>query len=146
MAKHYQNTILTGRSGLTSVCLGLALVMVVFCSGCTEQKSPPPTPRAELQPAVAWLTAYYKKSSLGNGWAVAGVAALDSQVQVTVAIPPEQSSAIMRRPAADQFRLVAERVCPVAGEAIWRLLPPDSGVTILPSVSGQVFIEVRCRP
>lgn len=40
MSLHYQSTILTGRSGLTSVCLGLALATVVFCSSCTEQHKP----------------------------------------------------------------------------------------------------------
>lgn len=127
------------RSLLLTFLLALAL-----CTGCTEQKSPPPPPRADLQPATDWLTAYYRRAPLGGGWTVSAVAAQGDRVQVTVAIPPEQSSGIMRRPADDQFRLVAERVCPARSETIWRLLPPGSGVTVLPSVSGQVFIEVRC--
>lgn len=127
-------------------CLPLALVALSLCAGCSEKKSPPPQPRPELQPVVDWLGTYYRKSPPGSGWTVASVTAQGDQVQVTVAIPPEQSSAIMRQPANDQFRLVADRVCPRDGEALWRLLPPGSSITILPSVSGQVFIEVGCRP
>jgi hypothetical protein len=98
-----------------------------------------------LQAAVDRLTAHYRNTPLVDGWSVTGVASQDSQLLVTVAIPPEQSSSIMRQPADDQFRFVRGRVCPGDGDEIWRLLPPGSGVTVLPSVSGQVFIEVRCR-
>lgn len=126
-------------------CLSLILLVLAVCSGCTDKKDLLSPPRPELKAAVDWLGSYYQKSPLGNGWVVAAVATQGNQVQVTVAIPPEQSSAIMRQPANDQFRLVADSVCPGADEAIWRLLPGGSNVTILPSVSGQVFIEVGCQ-
>jgi hypothetical protein len=63
-----------------------------------------------------------------------------------VDIPADQASGIMRQPADDQFRLVAQRVCPGRGEELWRILPAAGSVKVLPSVSGQVFIEVDCGP
>jgi hypothetical protein len=142
------DTILIRRRSLTAFLryLPLVLLSLALCAGCTEKKSPSPSPRPQpqLQGAVDWLTTHYRKTPLVNGWSVAGITPQDFQVQVTVAIPPEQSSSIMRRPADDQFRLVRDQVCPAPQEAIWRLLPPGSGIMVLPSVSGQVFIEVRC--
>lgn len=144
------DTILIRRGSLTAFlrCLPLVLLSLALCVGCTEKQGPPPPPRPQpqLQGAVDWLTAHYRKAPLANGWSVAGIVPQDSQLQVIVAIPPEQSSSIMRQPADDQFRFVRERVCPAPQEAIWRLLPAGSGIVVLPSVSGQVFIEVTCRP
>ena len=80
------------------------------------------------------------------GWKVSSVASQGNQVQITVEIPADQASGIMRQPADDQFHLVAQQACPKKGEAIWRLLPAGSSVKVLPSVSGQVFIEVDCGP
>jgi hypothetical protein len=119
--------------------------MVLLCAACTREKGARPSePRPELQPALTWLSAHYRKAPLKEGWSVSSVSSQGDRLQVTVDIPPEQASPIMRRPADDQFRLVAERVCPAPADELWRLLPPGSGVTVLPSVSGQVFIEVRC--
>jgi hypothetical protein len=124
----------------------VGFLAVAVCSGCTEKKVPAPPPRAELRPVVDWLDRHYRKSPPGMGWKVASVASQGSQVQITVEIPAGQASGIMRRPADEQFRLVAERVCPGRSEAVWRLLPAGGSIEVLPSVSGQVFIEVDCRP
>ena len=128
-------------------CLIVTLVVLIACSGCTDTTNPPsapPPPRAELQPVVDWLDRYYRKSPPGKEWMVSSIVSQGEQVQIMVAIPPDQASHLMRRPADDQFRQVAEQVCPGKIEAVWRLLPPGSSVKLLPSVSGQVFIEVDC--
>lgn len=122
----------------------LLLLLGAAVSGCSDKPALPPQPRPQLEPVVSWLQRYYQKSPPALGWTVASIASQGSQVQVTVAIPANSASAIMRQPADDQFRLVAQQTCPGRGEAVWRLLPGDSSITILPSVAGQVFIEVRC--
>jgi hypothetical protein len=127
------------------LCLALAVLTLLTCTGCREEKKPAPQlPRAELKPTVAWLDRYYQASPPGNGWKISSLTAEGRQVLITVAIPPEQSSQIMRQPAEAQFRLVAEQICPGRDKEVWRQLPADSRVTVLPSVSGQVFIEVDC--
>jgi len=98
----------------------------------------------ELQPVVQWLQGYYREPAPGKGWTVSSIQSQDEQVLVTIAIPPEQASKIMVLPADEQFRIVAQQVCPPADHAVWNLLPQGGRVTILPSVSGQVFIEVGC--
>jgi hypothetical protein len=128
-----------GRRFLLPVLLAMAT-----CAGCTDRKSPPPPPRGDLRPVVDWLDRHYRKTPPGKGWKISSVVSQGAQVQVTVAIPGDQASGIMRQPAEDQFRLVAEQVCPARTEDVWQLLPAGSSVKVLPSVSGQVFIEVDC--
>jgi len=128
-----------------SLCLVVAVLTVMTAAGCREEKkSPPQPPRAELQQIVAWLDRYYRASPPGKGWKISSLGAEGRQVLITVAIPPEQSSQIMRQPADAQFRLVAEQICPGKDKDVWQQLPVDSRITVLPSVSGQVFIEVDC--
>jgi len=127
------------------LCLALAVLTVLSCTGCREEKQPQrQPPRAELKQAVAWLDRYYRTSPPGKEWKISSLSAEGSQVLITVAIPPEQSSHIMRQPAEAQFRLVAEQICPGKDTDVWRQLPAGSRLTVLPSVSGQVFIEVDC--
>jgi len=128
-----------------SLCLALAVLTVLSFTGCREEKKPvPQPPRAEMKPIVAWLDRYYRTSPPGKEWKISSLSAEGSQVLITVAIPPEQSAQIMRQPAEAQFRLVAEQICPGKDKEVWRQLPADSRLTVLPSVSGQVFIEVDC--
>ena len=115
-------------------------------AGCMEKERPASPPRADLRPVVAWLDRHYRTSPPAQGWKVSSVGIQGNQVQVTVEIPADQASGIMGRPADDQFRLVADRACPGKQEDVWRLLPAGSSVDVLPSVSGQVFIEVHCGP
>ena len=121
-------------------------VALAICAGCAEKERPAPPPRAELGPVIDWLSRHYRTSPLGMGWKVTSVGGQENQVQIMVEIPADQASGIKRRPADDQFRFVAERTCPGKDEAVWRLLPAGSSVDVLPSVSGQVFIEVHCGP
>lgn len=117
---------------------------MLVCSGCTETKSPSAPQRADMLPAVNWLGQYYQKSPLAKGWFVTSIISQENQLQITVAIPPDQASGIKRQPADDQFRLVAEQACPKKSETLWQILPAGSSIKLLPSVSGQVFIEVDC--
>ncbi|MSN25480.1 MAG: hypothetical protein GJV46_06360 [Geobacter sp.] len=122
----------------------LAVMVMMLCPGCSEKKNPPQPQRADLQPVVSWLKQYYLKTPLNKGWKVTSVTSQGNQAEIVVAIPPDQSSEIKRQPADDQFRLVAEQVCPKNGAALRQILPAGSSVMVLPSVSGQVFIEVAC--
>jgi len=127
------------------LCLAMAVLTVMTAAGCREEKkSQPQPPRAELQQIVAWLDRYYRAFPPGKGWKISSLSAEGRQVLITVAIPPEQSSQIMRQPADAQFRLVAEQICPGRDKEVWQQLPVDSRITVLPSVSGEVFIEVDC--
>jgi len=129
----------------SSLFLALAVLTVMTASGCREEKPPlPQPPRAELKPVVDWLDRYYRTYPPGKGWKITSISAEGNQLLITVAIPPEQASPIMRQPADAQFRLVAGQVCPGKDMEIWQRLPVGSSVKVLPSVSGQVFIEVDC--
>jgi hypothetical protein len=123
----------------------LALLSAVICSGCTEEKKTAPEPaRPELKRVVDTLNLHYQKSPPGKNWKITDITSQGNQVLITVAIPPEQASQIMRQPADEQFRLVAEQACPGKDYGVWQQLPAGSSINLLPSTSGQVFIEVRC--
>jgi hypothetical protein len=127
------------------LCLALAALTVMTCSGCTEEKNPPPQPpRAELKQMVDMLNRHFQTFPPGKEWKISSIIAQGKQVLITVAIPPDQASLIRRQPADNQFRLVAEQICPGKSEEVWQHLPSDSNVKVLPSVSGQVFIEADC--
>lgn len=123
----------------------LALLPVMFFCGCTEEKSKGPEPaRPELRRIVDGLNQHYQSAPPGNNWKISAITAQGNQILITVDIPPDQASQIMRQPADTQFRLVAEQICPGNDHAVWRQLPYGSTITLLPSVSRQVFIEVAC--
>ena len=125
--------------------LALAVLTVMTCSGCTAEKNPPPQPpRPELVRVAELLERHYRTSPLGNEWKISSVTAQGKLVLINVAIPADKASLIKRQPADNQFHLVAEQVCPRKDHEVWRLLPADSNIKVLPSVSGQVFIEVDC--
>lgn len=90
------------------------------------------------------LGRHYLSSPPGRGWTISAIAPLGGDLQIIVAIPPEQASVLRRQPAEEQFRHVAEQVCPAKGAAVWRTIPAGSRVILLPSVAGEVFIEVDC--
>lgn len=136
-----------GRSPGIKCCLtfALAVLPMLLCAGCSEEVKPKAEPaRAELQQIVEALNRLYKTSPPGKEWKISAITTQGNQVLVTVAIPPDQASQIMRQPADSQFRLVADQVCPKKDHAIWEKFPADSMISVLPSVSGQVFIEVGC--
>lgn len=125
--------------------LALALLTAMTCSGCTEDKYPPPQPpRPEMVRIAELLERHYRTSPPGNAWKVTSVTTQGNLVLINAAIPADKASEIKRQPADDQFRMVAEHVCPRKDHEVWRLLPADSAIKVLPSVSGQVFIEVDC--
>ena len=125
--------------------LGLLILSVMVCPGCIEEKNePPPAPQPGLIQVVDGLNQYYHTSPPGKEWKISSISAQSNQVLITVAIPPDQASLIKRQPADDQFRLVADQICPGKTAAVWRQLPAGSGIKVLPSVAGQVFIEVNC--
>ncbi len=131
----------------TTFCLllALSLLTVMICSGCTAEKHPPPQPpRPELVRVAELLERHYKTFPLGKEWKISSVTAQGRLVLINVAIPADKASLIKRQPADNQFHLVAEQVCPRKDHEVWRLLPADSNIKVLPSVSGQVFIEVDC--
>lgn len=126
-------------------CFALAALAMITAAGCREEKKlPPQPPRAELTATVDWLGRHYQASPPGKNWAISSITVAGSQVLITVAIPQEQAAQLMRQPADTQFRLVAEEICPGKNAAVWQRLPAGSRVTVLPCVSGQVFIEVDC--
>jgi len=131
----------------TAPCLFLALAVLtaMICSGCTAEEHPPPQPpRPELVRVAELLERHYRTSPLGNEWKISSVTAQGRLVLINVAIPADKASLIKRQPADNQFHLVAEQVCPRKNHEVWQLLPADSNIKVLPSVSGQVFIEVDC--
>lgn len=133
------------RESIPCLFLALALLTAMTCSGCTEEKHPPPQPpRPEMVRIAELLERHYRTSPPGNEWKVTSVTTQGNLVLINAAIPADKASEIKRRPADGQFRMVAEQVCPRKDHDVWRLLPADSAIKVLPGVSGQVFIEVDC--
>lgn len=122
--------------------LMLCALLTTSCTKVDPPKSPPPG--VNLQPAAARLQRYYREAPLKQGWEVTGVAAEGGLLLIMVSIPSDQATALMKRPAEEQFRQVAAGVCPGRDDAVWQSLGGAAGVKVLPVTAGNVFIEVDC--